>query len=386
MARFVVYTDYTYRRGGGEEVYADRAFALFLGQLARSTDRLVVVGKIDPAPGPLRYLLPAQIRFCETPYYPSMTRFGTALTSMSRSIAVFWRVLDDVDGAWLLGPHPLALVYAAMALVRRKSVTLGVRQDFPRYVRARHPGRRWLHRVGDLLDGIWRLLARVVPTIVVGPALAQIYRHGRSLEIAVSLVHEHDLAPPEVARDRRYEEGDLRILSVGRLEEEKNPLLLADIAAELLRHSSRWRLQICGEGPLEDQLRKRIGELGISEHVELLGYLEHDSGLADLYRSSHALLHVSWTEGLPQVLLEACAARLPIVATGVGGVPAAFAETAILIEPGAAAPAASALQRVCGDAGLRTAMIERGVEVVAQRTLEAEARRVLAFLEKDLAV
>ena len=54
--------------------------------------------------------------------------------------------------------------------------------------------------------------------------------------------------------------------------------------------------------------------------------------LAARYAGADALVHVSWTEGVPQVLLEAFAAGLPVVATAVGGVPAAVvAELGALI-------------------------------------------------------
>ena len=53
----------------------------------------------------------------------------------------------------------------------------------------------------------------------------------------------------------------------------------------------------------------------MAERVDLRGYLPLDGGLLDLYRGADALLHVSWTEGVPQVLLEAFAAGLPVVAT-----------------------------------------------------------------------
>ncbi len=72
---------------------------------------------------------------------------------------------------------------------------------------------------------------------------------------------------------------------------------------------------------MEGDLRARLDELGVADHADLLGYVPITGGLLDVYRSSHAFLHVSWTEGLPQTLFEAFAAGLPVVATAVGGVP-----------------------------------------------------------------
>ena len=132
------------------------------------------------------------------------------------------------------------------------------------------------------------------------------------------------------------------MLSVGRLETEKNPLLLADVLARSATAAGDWRLLICGEGPMEGELRERLRELGVEDHAELLGYVPIHGGLLDLYRSVNAFLHVSWTEGLPQVLLEAFAAGTPVVATAVGGVPEAAGDAALLIPPGDADAAAAA--------------------------------------------
>jgi glycosyltransferase involved in cell wall biosynthesis len=378
--RLAVYTDYTYRRVAGQ-IYAERAFALFLARLGDELERVVILGKVDDSPGPARYPLPPGTGFVALPYYATLTRPRAALVAMARSLAAFWRVLGDVDGVWLLGPHPLALAFAVLAFARRKSVALGVRQDFPRYVRARNPDRRWTHGVADLLEAAWRALARFVPVVVVGPALAAGYRPEETLEIAVSLVHEHDLAPAELAAERSYEDGELRVLSVGRLEEEKNPLLLADILAGLRERSPDWRLVVCGEGPLAAALSERLQLLGLSEHADLLGYVPHD-GLRDIYRASHALLHVSWTEGLPQVLFEAFAARVPVVATAVGGVRAAAGGCAILIEPGDARQAVDALERIRRDPALRLQLTDAGAQKVSGQTLEAESRRVAQFLAR----
>ena len=100
-----------------------------------------------------------------------------------------------------------------------------------------------------------------------------------------------------------------------------------------------------------------------------------------LYRSSHALLHVSMTEGMPQVLLEAFAARLPVVATAVGGVPEMAGGRGLLMPPRDAAAGAAALQRLLDDPAERARHVEAGVAYVRQHTLQAESARLARFLE-----
>ena len=77
--------------------------------------------------------------------------------------------------------------------------------------------------------------------------------------------------------------------------------------------------------------RSALRANGDEEHAELLGYVSLDGGLRDLYRDSHVFLHVSWTEGVPQVLFESFAAGLPVVATAVGGVPELAEGRSVLI-------------------------------------------------------
>ena len=108
--------------------------------------------------------------------------------------------------------------------------------------------------------------------------------------------------------------------------------------------------------------------------------MPHDRGLRDLYRGSHAFLHVSWTEGLPQVLFEAFAAGCPVVATDVGGVAEAVGDAALLVPAGDAQAAADALERVAEDGDLRQRLIRGGLEIAAARTIESESRRLLEFL------
>ena len=388
--RVAVYADNWYRPTP-DGVYADRSLLLFIAGVAAAAEHTILLGQLDPELPRAHYRVPDHVEFVGLPPYPSMLSLGAPL-AMLRSLRKFWSLLPQVDVVWLLGPHPLCLAFAALAALRRKRITLGVRQDFPTYVRTRHPGRRLVHLAGDLLEGSYRLLARRAPTVVVGPDLASNFaRARRLLPISVSLVRDSDIADPAEAASRAWN-GERTVLSVGRLETEKNPLLLADVLARLMRnpaqaaeppasgHDADWKFLICGEGPMEDELRGRLRELGVEDRAQLLGYLPIHGGLMDRYRSVNAFLHVSWTEGMPQVLLEAFAAGTPVVATAVGGVPEAAGDAALLIPPGDPDAAAAALGRIAADPELRRELVTKGIERVRGRTLEAESARVARFL------
>ncbi len=377
-SRLAVYLDYVHRRDG-ERVYAPRAFALFVAGLRPSFDRLVVAGRVDPVPGRSHYALPADVEFVALPHYASAASpVGLARASVP-ALRRWDAALREVDVAWVLGPPGLALPLVALALARRKRVVLGVRQDLPAYARSRHPGRRAVHAAADLLDATFRALGRRLPVVVVGPALAGRYGRGCAvLPLAVSLVSECEIDAP--APERRWDGAELRVLSVGRLEEEKNPLLLADVLARLRADDPRWRLVVCGEGPLEGALRARLAALGVSEAADLRGYVPLEGGLRDAYREAHALLHVSWTEGLPQVLFEAFAARLPVVATAVGGVPEAGAGAALLVPPGDADAPAAQLRALAADERLRARLVAAGLARVREHSMEAELARTVAFI------
>jgi glycosyltransferase involved in cell wall biosynthesis len=377
--RLAVYTDYTYKRDA-HGVSGERAFVRFMTALTPLVDRLVLVGRLDARPGRSHYALAPETEFLGLPYYASLTRPFAVLRSLGGSMRRFWRLLDDVDTVWLLGPYAHAIGFALLALIRRRRVVLGVRQDLPRYVRSRHPRARWMHLSADVLEGAFRALARRLPVVVVGPDLARRYaRSPRLLELAVSLVGAASIVSESEALSHARKQVR-HLLSVGRLDREKNPLLLVEIMAALLADDPGWRLTVVGDGPLRDELQARVERAGLGDAVRLRGYVPIDGELPQLYRSADAFLHVSWTEGVPQVLFEAFAAGLPVVATDVGGVARAAGEAALLVVPGDARAAAEAIRRLAAQQPLRERLVRAGLERVREHTLESETRRLVAFL------
>jgi glycosyltransferase involved in cell wall biosynthesis len=380
--KLVAFTDYVYRRRDGV-IYAERAFALFLTALGDRFDELTIVGRLDDGPGPTHYPLPSHVRFVALPHYKSLSRPLSVAGSLVRSLDRFWRALDGADRVWLLGPYPHAVAFAVITLIRRRVLVLGVRQDFPSYVRSRRPRRRWMHAAADVLELAWITLGRFAPVVAVGPELERHYRHAPALLCStVSLISDADVDAGERAAERSYDDDQLLVLSVGRVDREKNPLLLADALAGLRAVDSRWRLVVCGEGPMQPALEQRLSELGLTEYAELLGYTPLHAGLLDVYRSSHVFLHVSLTEGMPQVLIEAFASGVPIVATAVGGVAEAVGDAALLIPPSDPVAATAAVLQVAREPDLRRDLIAAGLRKARAQTLERELTRVSEFIKR----
>ncbi len=378
--KVAVYSDLEYRRDA-DGTSSNESFLLFMVHLRRYVEGLTLVGRLDPQPGRLPYAVPEEVGFTPLAHYESLTQPLAASAAMARSLRRCWALLGDVDAVWLLGPHPLAIAFALLGALRGRRVVLGTRQDMPAHMRSRHPGRRGIKLATAALEAAWRLLGRRFPTVVVGPELARKYSGGELVEIVIPLVDEEQVVSPEEARRRSYE-GELTVLSVGRVEPEKNPLLLVDVIERLRELDPRWRLVVCGEGSMSAALAARVAERGLEDQVELRGFLALDAGLRELYRSSHAFLHLSFTEGVPQVLFESYAACLPVVATAVGGVPEIAADAALLIPPADRDAAVDALVRIRSSAELRERLVAAGLQRLDVYSLDEEAGKVAALLTR----
>jgi glycosyltransferase involved in cell wall biosynthesis len=115
-------------------------------------------------------------------------------------------------------------------------------------------------------------------------------------------------------------DGDRFVLFVGRLERQKDPLLLIDTFAAAWRQDGSLRLLVVGEGGLRQAAEARANEAGVAHRVTWLGARPRGD-LPGLMNAADALLLPSLFEGMPITVLEALATGLPVVATAVGEVP-----------------------------------------------------------------
>ena len=381
--RLGVYCDYSYRVIDGA-VSAELPFSIFVEQLAEHCERLVVFGRIDPTGDHEFPFAVTAARLVGLPFYSSGADLAGVLRAVPIAIRRFWRALDELDTVWVLGPNPpQALLFALLGLLRRRHVVLGVRQNLPELIRFRRPDQRGVIAAARLLEAAWRALARFVPVIVVGADLARRYHGSKAvLNTYVSLLRDADLVAGDEV-ERNYDGDPLMMLSVGRLDPEKNPLLMADILALAVAHDPRWRLAVCGDGTQRDELVARARELGVADQLVMHGYVPIDDGLWEYYREAHVLLHVSLTEGVPQVILEAFAAGLPVAATDVGGVAELVTGRGLVSPPSDAVASAGAVARIASDGGLRERLVAAAHAAAADHTIEAECSRVAGFLSMN---
>jgi glycosyltransferase involved in cell wall biosynthesis len=118
-----------------------------------------------------------------------------------------------------------------------------------------------------------------------------------------------------------------------------------------------WRLIVAG--PVEEAYKAELLKTHRPEGVEFTGELGHEEAMK-LMAGADLFVLPSYTEGFPNVILEAMALGRPIVATAVGAIPEMLSDgCGVLIKPRSAEELAEALSRVLSDPGLREGLGSR---------------------------
>jgi len=196
----------------------------------------------------------------------------------------------------------------------------------------------------------------------------------------------------DLARFRPGDGGDgATILHVGRLVDKKGGATLLGAFAEVRQTHPRARLVVIGEGPLAGRLGRRAAALGLGDSVSFPGALPPEE-VADRMRRAALLAAPSLTarggdaEGLPNVVVEAAASGLPVVASDHGGIPEAVADgrTGFLVPEGEAKALARRIADLLADAPLRRRMGAAGRALAEEKFDGSRQMRLLEERYDDL--
>jgi glycosyltransferase involved in cell wall biosynthesis len=186
-----------------------------------------------------------------------------------------------------------------------------------------------------------------------------VIHHGVDLHRFAPSPRDQEPAPP-------------RLVSVGRLVEKKGFDDLLRALAEVKARGLPFRVRVCGDGPLREELLRLRDDLGLGRDVELPGAQNSDAVLEALHgASAFALtpreLPGGDRDGIPNVLVEAMACGLPVVTTSAGGITELVRHdvNGLVVTPGDVDGIADSLSRILTDAASRGRL-----GAAARRTVE----------------
>ncbi len=227
--------------------------------------------------------------------------------------------------------------------------------------------------------GLKRMIRRSL-TFTNGEALYRKHRrHGPLvMETKTTTIRGEDIAD----RGDTCSGSAVRLLCVSRIDPRKGLRCFPRAVERLRKHGHDVRLDIVG--PVvgksgEDERRLIMAEasrVGVQDVLRFLGAMPLDA-LLPLYREYDLFaLPTLPGEGIPRVLLEAMAAGLPIITTGVAGIPSLVRNgvNGLLMPESSASAVADAVERLLEDPALRRSLIAQGYETARLHTLEYQAR------------
>jgi len=179
--------------------------------------------------------------------------------------------------------------------------------------------------------------------------------------------------------------GPLRLLYLGRLSAEKDPGNLLDAVAILRAKGLDVQATLAGDGPERPVVEEHRQRLGLQSVVRLAGFI---SDVMPLLAEADVLVNPSQTECMPNSVLEAMWAGVPVCATNVGGLEEMIRHgTDGLLCPARSPQAlADAVGRLAGDADLRRQMAESAYNrILTEFSFERRMERVLDLYRQVLA-
>jgi len=136
----------------------------------------------------------------------------------------------------------------------------------------------------------------------------------------IDIASEHSLSFDKFTTITKIRDRENLVGYIGRFSEEKGVQNFARALPAILNDRQDLRAFIGGDGPLKESIASSLQEEGITARVDLPGWISHDD-LPSYLNQLRLLVLPSYTEGLPNIMLEAMACGTPVLAMPVGAIP-----------------------------------------------------------------
>ena len=245
--------------------------------------------------------------------------------------------VDQCDTLIIMSPSPISKLLLIKCKTKNKKIILLVRQDIVEMNKTRYSGLKkyFANYFSNYYNKYFlkHLNNPKISIITSGEKLAakyvqyssNVFSFADSRYVLQDVVSQHDIRNINFSKK-------IQFLFVGRLEINKGINLLLDFAK---KYANNISLSIIGDGLMTGYIKNYIQENNLSNTVSLLGHIEYGPGLLQYYKQSDFFIFPSYSEGLPQVVLEAMACGCVIFSSNVGSIPTIVKEdyNGILFNP-----------------------------------------------------
>lgn len=231
----------------------------------------------------------------------------------------------------------------------------------------------------DAKHRLRRLLGRFSKAIVANSQGGAEYWDGVPVE---TIIIPNALPLDEIAAAPR-DESDFGasevLLFAGRFDPAKNLENLVDALAQVVRERDAVAI-LCGEGPLESDLRARIARAGVTDRIRLLGFTDR---VWSLMKRADVLIAASWFEGHPNVVMEGAACGSPLVLSDIPAHRHCVGEDAALFaDPADPAGLAAAIRQTLDDRAAASGRAGRARLAASAWSVESAATSYLGTYRK----
>ena len=153
-----------------------------------------------------------------------------------------------------------------------------------------------------------------------------------------------------------------------------------------MRSISDSKLVIIGDGPEKKELESLSLNLGLSDRVFFLGWVNHGSQFWNRLQSSTVFVLPSISEGLPRALIEAMVCGLPVVATAVGGIPEVIRDgvNGYLVPPKDEEALSEAIEKILNDINFQKSASCENKKVAKDYIMSTVGRKIYDYLEEGV--
>ena len=255
-----------------------------------------------------------------------LNRISNYILTQLRISYKFAKLSKDVD-LWFFYIGDTAVVPMIIAKILRKRVILAVAGFMEKEIELKNDF------IAKILKPFKRInLAFSDGIILYSPNLIKEWNLEK-YQNKISIAHEHFLDFDKFKIKKNFYERDNLVGYIGRLSEEKGVWEFVKAIPQITKENAEIKVLIGGDGLLRDKIEAFLNENNLNSKVKLVGWIPQDE-LPDYLNELKLIVLPSYTEGLPNIMLEAMACGTLVLATPVGAIPDVIrdGETGFIVE------------------------------------------------------